>query len=168
MLRFIEGTYLSVRIAKSGVLRVLSTLLLNIMMHDMPVEAGMCSSQYVDDLALYTHHPNLHIATNTLQQQLTALHNWSKQWGLKINLKKQCMHFTNKKIDPLPISVGGQQLEFIQQFKYLGVMLDSPQHYQLEYLKQSCAPLLNLLQSILHRIGGLTVNYYLISTKTLI
>ncbi|KAF2355087.1 Ribonuclease H domain [Trinorchestia longiramus] len=37
-------------------------------------------------------------------------------------------------------SLGGQQLEFTKQFKYLGVMLDSPQlrwHHQVEYLKQS-------------------------------
>ncbi|KAF2367294.1 hypothetical protein FHG87_001960 [Trinorchestia longiramus] len=46
---FMEGTYSSERIAKSGVPRP-------------------------DDLACYTQHPNLRIATDTLQQQLTALH----------------------------------------------------------------------------------------------
>ncbi|KAF2354510.1 Reverse transcriptase domain [Trinorchestia longiramus] len=153
---FMTGTYSSERTARSGVPQgaVLSPLLFNIMMYDTPVEEGICSCKYADDLAFYAQHPNLCIATDTLQQQLTALHNWSKQLGLKINFNKtKCMLFTNKRINPLPITVGGQQLEFTKQFKYLGVMLDSPQlcwHHQVEYLKQSCAPLLNLLQSISH------------------
>ncbi|KAF2358319.1 Reverse transcriptase domain [Trinorchestia longiramus] len=114
---YIEGTYSSVRIAKSGVLlgAVLSPLLFNIMMYDMPMEAGICPCEYTDDLALCTQHPNLHIAMVALQQQLNALHNWSKQWDLTINLhKSKCTHFTNKKINPLPITVAGQQLEFIK------------------------------------------------------
>ncbi|KAF2354911.1 Reverse transcriptase domain [Trinorchestia longiramus] len=122
---FIEGTYSSERIARSGVPQgaVLSPLLFNIMMYDTPVEERICSCEYADDLAFYTQHPNFRIATETLQQQLTALHNSSKQWGLKINFNKtKCMLFTNKRINPLPITVGGQQLEFTKQFKYLGVM----------------------------------------------
>ncbi|KAF2343226.1 Reverse transcriptase domain [Trinorchestia longiramus] len=126
---FMEGTYSSERIARSGVPQgaVLSPLLFNIMMYDTPVEEGIFSCEYADDLAFYTQHPNLRIATDTLQQQLTTLHNWSKQWGLKINFNKtKCMVFTNKRINPLPITVGGQQLEFTKQFRCLGIMLDSP------------------------------------------
>ncbi|KAF2350072.1 Ribonuclease H domain [Trinorchestia longiramus] len=151
---------------------VLSPLLFNIMVYDTPVVEGICSCEYADDLAFYTQHPNLRIATDTLQQQLTALHNWSKQWGLKINLlKNKCMLFTNKRINPLPITVGGQQLEFTKQLKYLGDMLDSPQlhwHHQVEYLKQSCATLLNLLQSISHRHWGADRELLIYLYKTLI
>ncbi|KAF2360528.1 hypothetical protein FHG87_008715 [Trinorchestia longiramus] len=67
--------------------------------------------------------------------------------------------------------VGAQQLEFTKQFKYLGVMLDSPQlrwHHQVEYLKQSCAPLLNLLQSISHRNWGADRELLIHLYKTLI
>ncbi|KAF2343914.1 Reverse transcriptase domain [Trinorchestia longiramus] len=171
---FMEGTYSSERIAKSGVPQgaVLSPLLFNIMMYDTPVEEGICSCEYADDLAFYTQHPNLRIATDTLQEQLAALHNWSKQWGLKINFNKtKSILFTNKRINPLPITVGGQQLEFTKQFKYLGVMLDSPQlrwHHQVEYLKQSCAPLLILLQSISHRHWGADRELLIYLYKTLI
>ncbi|KAF2356012.1 Reverse transcriptase domain [Trinorchestia longiramus] len=171
---FMEGAYSSERIARSGVPQgaVLSPLLFNIMMYDTPVQEGICSCEYADDLAFYTQHPNLRIATDTLQQQFTALHNWSKQWGLKINFNKtKCMFFTNKRINPLPITVGGWQLEFTKQFKYLGVMLDFPQlrwHHQVEYLKQSCAPLLNLLQSISHRHWGAGRELLIYLYKTLI
>ncbi|KAF2350360.1 Reverse transcriptase domain [Trinorchestia longiramus] len=171
---FMEGTYSSERIMRSGVPQGagLSPLLFNIMMYDTPVEEEICSCEYADDLAFYTQHPNLHIATDTLQQQLAALHNWSKQWGLKINFNKtKCMLFTNKRINPLPITVEGQQLEFPKQFKYLGVMLDSPQlhwNHQVEYLKQSCAPLLNLLQSISHRHWGADPELLIYLYKTLI
>ncbi|KAF2354379.1 Reverse transcriptase domain [Trinorchestia longiramus] len=169
---FMEGTYSSGRIARSGVPRgaVLSPWLFNIMMYDMPVEEGICSCEYAD-LAFYTQHTNLCIAMDTLQQQLTALHNWSKQWGLKINFNKtKCMLFTNKRINPLSITVGVQQLEFTKQFKYLGVM-DSPQlhwHHQVEYLKQFFAPLLNLLQSISHRHWGADRELLIYLYKTLI
>ncbi|KAF2351140.1 Reverse transcriptase domain [Trinorchestia longiramus] len=145
---FMEDTYSSERRVRSGVPQgaVLQFLLLNIMMYNMTVEEGICSCEYADDLAFYTQHSNLCIATDTLQQQLTALHNWSKQWGLKINFNKtKCMLFTNKRINPLSIAVGGQQLEFTKQFKYLGVMLDSPQlrwHHQVNDLNKKMAKLL--------------------------
>ncbi|KAF2364131.1 Reverse transcriptase domain [Trinorchestia longiramus] len=67
----IEDTYSSVRIAKSGVPQgVLSPLLFNITIHDMLVKAGICSCEYANDLAFYTHCLNLHVATDTPQQQL--------------------------------------------------------------------------------------------------
>ncbi|KAF2352491.1 Reverse transcriptase domain [Trinorchestia longiramus] len=95
---FMEGTYSSEKIARSGVPQgvVRLPLLFKIMMYDTPVEEGICSCEYADDLAFYTQHFNLRIATDTLQQLLTALNNWSKQWGLKINFNKtKCMPFTN-------------------------------------------------------------------------
>ncbi|KAF2366265.1 Reverse transcriptase domain [Trinorchestia longiramus] len=171
---FMEGTYSSESIARSRVPQgaVLSPLLFNIMMYDTPVEEGICSCEYANYLAFYTQHPNIRIATDTLKQQLTAHHNWSKQWGLKINFNKtKCMLFTNKRINPLPITVGRQKLEFTKQFKHLGVMLDSPQlrwHHQVDYLKQSCAPLLNLLQSISHRHWGADRELLIYLYKTLI
>ncbi|KAF2356471.1 Reverse transcriptase domain [Trinorchestia longiramus] len=171
---FMEGTYSSERIARSGVPQgaVLSPLLFNIMMYDTPVEEGICSCEHANYLAFYTQHPNIRIATDTLKQQLTAHHNWSKQWGLKINFNKtKFMLFTNKRINPLPITVGRQELEFTKQFKHLGVMLDSPQlrwHHQVEYLNQSCAPLLNLLQSISHRHWGADRELLIYLYKTLI
>ncbi|KAF2354681.1 hypothetical protein FHG87_014563 [Trinorchestia longiramus] len=68
-------------------------------------------------------------------------------------------------------TMGGQQLEFTKQFKYLGGILDSPQlrwHHQVEYLKQSCAPLLNLLQSISHRHCSAARKVLICLYKTLI
>ncbi|KAF2344628.1 Reverse transcriptase domain [Trinorchestia longiramus] len=57
---FMEGTYSSERIARSGVPQeaVLSPLLFNIMMYDTPVEEGICSCEYADNLAYYTQKQN--------------------------------------------------------------------------------------------------------------
>ncbi|KAF2353490.1 Reverse transcriptase domain [Trinorchestia longiramus] len=99
---FMEVTYSSEGIARSGVPQgaVLSLLLFNIMMYDTPVEEGICSCEYADDLASTTQI----FALRRIPYSNSSLHFMtSKQWGLKINFNKtKCMLFTNKRINPLP------------------------------------------------------------------
>ncbi|KAF2358030.1 Reverse transcriptase domain [Trinorchestia longiramus] len=103
---YFEVSHSSVRRASSGVPQggILSPMLFNLMMSDIPIQTGVQSCEYTDDLTFFTVHKDLHVATNKLQTQMDSLNKWLQQWGLKINCTKtKTMCFTNKRVTPLPI-----------------------------------------------------------------
>ncbi|KAF2353148.1 Endonuclease/exonuclease/phosphatase [Trinorchestia longiramus] len=87
---YFEGSYSSVRGARSGVPQggILSPMLFNLMISDIPIQTGVQSCEYADDLTFFTAHKDLHVATNKLQTQMDSLNKWSQEWGLKINCTK--------------------------------------------------------------------------------
>ncbi|KAF2354838.1 Reverse transcriptase domain [Trinorchestia longiramus] len=73
-------------------------MLFNLMIYDNPIQTGVQSCEYTDDLTFFTAHKDLHTATDKLQTQMDSLNKWSQQWGLKINYTKtKTMCFTNKR-----------------------------------------------------------------------
>ncbi|KAF2344136.1 Reverse transcriptase domain [Trinorchestia longiramus] len=157
---YFEGSYSSVRRARSGVPQggILSPMLYNLMMSDIPMQTGVQACDYADDLRFFTAHEDLHVATDKLKIQMDSLNKWSQQWGLKINcIKTKIMCFANKRVTPISIFLCRQLLTFDQRYKYLGVILDAPHlrwEPQINYLKQTSIPILNILQSISHRHWG--------------
>ena len=157
---FFEGEYSSSRPIKSGVPQgaILSPTLFNVMMSDMLSTHGVSVAEYADDITFFVSHPNIQVATNLLQAQIDSFVDWTFRWGLKLNLgKTKIMCFTTKKVHALPIQASGHNLEYVQQHRYLGVVLDAPclrWRPHIEMLKTSCLPVLNLLKSISHRHWG--------------
>ncbi|KAF2348964.1 Ribonuclease H domain [Trinorchestia longiramus] len=171
---YFEGSYSSVRGARSDVPQggILSPMLFNLMMSDIPIQTREQSCEYADDLTFFTAHKDLHVATNKLQTQMDFLNKCSQEWDLKINCTKtKTMGFTNKRVTPLPIFLDRQPLSFEQKYKYLGVMLDASHlrwEPQINYLKQTSIPILNILQSISHRNWGADREILLKLYKTLV
>ncbi|KAF2347802.1 Ribonuclease H domain [Trinorchestia longiramus] len=171
---YFEGSCSSERGARSGVPQggILSPMLFNLLMSDIPIQTGVQSCEYADDLTFFTAHKDLHVATNKLQTQMDSLNKSSQEWGLKINCTKtKTMCFTNKRVTPLPIFLDRQPLTFEQKYKYLGVILDAPHlrwEPQIYYLKQTSIAILNILQSISHRPWGADREILLKLYKTLI
>jgi ribonuclease HI len=67
------------------------------------------------------------------------------------------MLFTNKQANTIPLSLDGCVLEFVKQYRYLGVVLDAPRlrwEPHINALKLNCIPIINLLQSISGRQWG--------------
>ena len=155
-----EGQTSSSRKIKSGVPQgaILSPLLFNVMMRDLPSVLGVHTADYADDVAFFSYGPDLVITTDKIQTQLNKFFEWTKMWGLSINhLKTKCMLFTNKKVTAIPLSINGSNLEYVKQHRYLGVILDAPWlrwEPQISSLKLSCIPITNLLQSISSRHWG--------------
>ena len=155
-----EGQTSSSRKIKSGVPQgaILSPLLFNVMMRDLPSVLGVHTADYADDVAFFSYGPDLGITTDKIQTQLNKFFEWTKMWGLSINhLKTKCMLFTNKKVTAIPLSINGSNLEYVKQHRYLGVILDAPWlrwEPQISSLKLSCIPITNLLQSISSRHWG--------------
>jgi hypothetical protein len=124
------------------------------MMRDLSSLPGVVTAEYADDVTFFTSSPDINGAT---QSQLSQFFNWTKIWGLTLNLSKtKCLCFTNKQITP-PLSVDGTILEYVQDNKYLGVVLDAPQlrwEPQITSLKLASILIINLLQSISNRHWG--------------
>ena len=146
------------RVPQGSGSKILSPLLFNIMMRDLPAVLGVHTADYADDVAFFSYGPDLGITTEKIQTQLNEFFEWTKKWGLIINhLKTKCMLFTNKKVTAIPLSINGSILEYVNQHCYLGVVLDAPRlcwEPQISSLKLSCIPITNLLQSISSRHWG--------------
>ncbi|KAF2348193.1 Reverse transcriptase domain [Trinorchestia longiramus] len=103
---YFEGSHSSVRRARSGVPQggILSPMLFNLMMSDIPIQTEVQSREYADDLTFFTAHKDLHLATDKLQTQMDSLNKLSQEWGLKIDARKtRTMCFTNKRPVHTPI-----------------------------------------------------------------
>lgn len=157
---YFEGEYSSVHSAKSGVPQggILSPLLFNVMMRDVPTVVGVVSAEYADDICFYTCHADLAVASARLQSMLSAFRTWTVQWGLTLNLEKtKYMCFSRKRSVPPPLLVGNLPIERVLQHRYLGVILDAPGlrwRPQVRSLMLRCSSIVKLLKCISHRRWG--------------
>ncbi len=76
---------------------------------------------YADDLVLLAE------SENDLQSLINILQNWCLKWRLCVNVDKtKIMHFRskNKPLTGAVFEINGEQLECVEQYKYLGIVLD--------------------------------------------
>ena len=91
----------------------------------------LCNScsivQYADDVALVKSGNNLDILVAFMNILLYKLQKWCKYNSLCLNkIKTKAMIFTLKKYNTIPkIFLDGEEIEFVNNYKYLGVFLDS-------------------------------------------
>ena len=67
------------------------------------------------------------------------------------------MVFTRKQATPIPLMLVGSQLEYVSDFKFLGVVLDAPRltwHKHVEHVQQRSHRALNLLKAVSHHNWG--------------
>jgi ribonuclease HI len=108
---------------------VLSPLLFNIMMADIPQPGPRDKlSLFADDIVIYTTTPSKPEAQPILQRYLNRIEHWANTWKFKFSVAKcAIISFTRKRlieIDPV-IYLNGTRITLVNQYKYLGVILDS-------------------------------------------
>lgn len=108
---------------------ILGPLLFSTYINDLPsVCDGVEILMYADDTVLFTHGKDLGQVANKLTQTLTNVSMWLKNSCLTLNTEKTVtMFFHNRfKLNIIPdIYVDGTKLKNVEEFKYLGVILDS-------------------------------------------
>ncbi len=87
-------------------------------------------SLYAGDMAIYTCGANIEIIQHKLQSDLNNIQNWLLSNKLCLNVKKCkvlkiCTPQHRTRNDPLYISLNNEQLEEVNEYKYLGFWLDS-------------------------------------------
>ena len=76
---------------------------------------------FADDIALLAENEQ------DLQSMLNCVHSWCDKWRMAVNLDKtNVMHFRNKRkqITKYCFTYGNSQMEIVNRYKYLGMLLD--------------------------------------------
>ena len=107
---------------------VLSPILFNMYVADIPDYINTETLQFADDTILYAGSFSAATACSKIKQHLTKLLPWYEQWKLNINTNKSACSvltrkFTNINIFMPPI-INKQKIQVTKQIKYLGVILD--------------------------------------------
>lgn len=167
---FCQGSYSTSRNINTGVPQgsILSPLLFNVMLSDLPKLKNVFFSEYADDLLIYAVGPTQEVAEQYMQEQISRLYEWTQTWGLTINLDKtKGMVFKSGNYTNPLIKINNSPIEFVPTYKYLGMTLDAPRLIwvnHIEGLKISCLKRINLMKSISHYHWGadrkLLLNFY--------
>jgi Reverse transcriptase (RNA-dependent DNA polymerase)/Endonuclease-reverse transcriptase len=133
---------------------VLGPVLFNIYINDLPDSIRSIKRMYADDCVIYRKIETIG-DTLALQQDLLNVVTWCKEWKMELNVKK-CKTMTVKKSNTNIIvkeyELLSQQLEKVNVYKYLGVLLDSKLNWK-EHM-------LNLHNKAIKRLNFLKRNMY--------
>lgn len=106
---------------------VLSPLLYNIMMGDIPTDQDVRISMYADDCAIWISGRNIVHITEKIQKYLNLLIGWFEEWGFRLSpVKTVPVFFTKSWKDVLPPDIGlnGNVLMYEKSHRFLGVIFD--------------------------------------------
>ena len=107
---------------------VLSPMLFNVMMHDLPKDDNIKVITYADDITLLTSDLKIENARQKMQNYITRLSTWLEKWQMVVNPQK-CSYqiFTLKKLLPnITIRMYNHNMRFTNTQRVLGVTLDAP------------------------------------------
>ena len=107
---------------------VLSPLLFNVMLYDMPVDEDIQLVIYADDITILARGKVLDEVRNKVQNYLDRLMEWVGQWKLQVNPGKCYQQIFTKKraIQEIIIRVNNVVLHNVPCKRVLGVVLDAP------------------------------------------
>ena len=131
---------------------ILSPLLFNVLMSDMPNNPNVTTSIYADDITMYVTGDTVQEVTTKLQTAINSFSDWTKNWGLKLNPHKSAIsYFTNKRsLASCPVlTLDNVPLPYDSKLKLLGVIFDSPHltwKHHIEQLRLKCMKRINIMK----------------------
>ena len=137
---------------------VLSPLLFNLMLMDIPENDSVISHIYADDITLTCTANTPTEAKTLVKNYIDSLIAWTETWGLAINPQKTYMQFYSRKRMTCPvIRINGKVIEYKKEQRLLGLIFDAPYltwKPHIEYLKKDCYKRLNLLKAVSSPVYG--------------
>ena len=92
-----------------------------------------------------------HVIRN-ITSAIQEVERWSFEWGFKLSVNKSCyMIITNKrKVNNVNLTLYGQPLQKVSEFKYLGLWLDNKYTWKthIQHLETKCKKVINLLRAV--------------------
>ena len=152
---------------------VLSPLLFNIYIHDLP-ETLSRQYGYADDLAIMLHQPTWSAVEEGLNQDMGILADYLRKWRLQLSMGKTlaaAYHLCNKEAKrELSVSVDNHHLEHQLAPKYLGVRLDRTLSYKqhLEDVRAKMTTRVSLIRRLAGTTWGASARTLCISTQALV
>jgi len=130
---------------------VLSPILFNIMMQDMPLADKIQIYAFADDITLACSGPCLESVVSDMQSYLDTLGWWFDEWKFTVNSTKTKMQcFTRKRAAPVSLLLCNMEIESVRAQRLLGVMFDAPRltwKSQVEHLVANCTRRINIMKS---------------------
>ena len=131
---------------------VLSPLLFNIMMSDLPSDDDVKKYIYADDITLTCCGKDLKLVKKKLQSYLSKFTDWIKDWGMVVNGGKTYMqYYTRRRIQSPVIRMNNEVIKYKKVHKLLGLFYDSPLlnwKPHIDYLKVDCLKRIDIMKSI--------------------
>ena len=129
---------------------VLSPILFNLMLSDIPKDLNVSLYIYADDITISCSNTDAELAKSNMQQYVNKFTDWCKVWKLTVNpLKTTMQYFTKKKVNCPIIRLENQVITYKKDQKILGLIFDSPNltwKSHIEYLKRDCMKRVDLLK----------------------
>jgi len=156
----LEGRTSAERPISSGVPQgaVISPALFNVLLSDLPKIEGVTYSEFADDLAIYCSGREAGEVVLRMQSALDSLHDWTLNWGQSIStLKTKAMYFTNRRTYPANVTINGQPIDYVPNFKFLGMVFDAPRlswKQHITHLRVSCTKSISVMKSVAHNKWG--------------
>lgn len=137
---------------------VLSPLLFNLMLRDIPQTEGIQLYIYADDITVSCSGDNPTVVRQQLQRYLDSFSRWAESWGLIINPQKTVMQFfTRKKIQCPVVKMKRKTIEFKKEQKLLGLVFDAPLltwKPHITALKRDCSKRIDLMKTLSSSVWG--------------
>ena len=142
---------------------VLSPILFNLMLIDIPQMQRINLLIYADDITITTTDTNPISAKIRIEKYLKLLKQWADEWGLIINPEKtRAQHFTkNTEVKYPEIEFLNSKIKYTKVQKILGILVDSPSltmRQHTDYLKMDCLHRLNIMKVLSSTKWGASSN----------
>jgi ribonuclease HI len=136
----------------------ISPMLFNVLISDIPEIDGVIRTEYADDIALIAKSNSIQESTNKIQQALNSFYDYTKINKLEINDQKTiAMLFTRKNVAPLQININQYNINYVKEFKFLGVTLDGRYldwKAHISKTKTDCIKRINIMKAVAHKDWG--------------
>ena len=137
---------------------VLSPILFNIMMNDLPQADGIKIYTYADDITISCTGSQLKQTKDIMQHYLTSLEQWMDKWCMIINPEKSIIqYFTKKRITYPILKIKNIVLRYEKTHKLLGLNFDSPKlewKAHVNYLVSECTRRLDIIKALSSSVWG--------------
>lgn len=131
---------------------ILSPLLFNIILGDIPKEDGIELYIFADDITLACTGANTDMIQTKLQGYVDKLHEWFQEWDFIVNpLKTKMQYFTRKRITRPILSYDSVAIESVKEQRLLGVILDAPLltwKSHMTFLISNCTKRIGIMKSL--------------------
>lgn len=140
---------------------VLGTLLFSIYINDINKVLVNCKvAVFADDTLLYIARDDVGDAETLIQQDLQRLSEWLNANKLKLNVgKTKSILINGDRNRRLGLQIEGEAIEQVEEFKYLGILLDSKLKFtaHINYISKKIAKKVGFLRRIRRSVSTYTV-----------
>lgn len=135
-----------------------SPVLFNVHISDIPETNGVIRTEYADDIAFVATGNTIEESTHAVQEALNVFYQYTEDNLLELNYQKTvAMIFTRKRIYPPPIHINHQNINYVSEFKFLGLTFDGPYlnwQKHIARIRGECLGRINILKAISHKEWG--------------